>query len=188
MKHIKLFEEFISEAEKVKGGMSDNMTLSDIAKHHDIELAELEAEYAKGLKVEMEHTSDNEIAAEIARDHLYEDPKYYTKLATIESVVNEAEKAKGDRGPIDNEAIETGLKNKAKETGVPIGILRIVMRRGMDAWNSGHRPGVGQEQWGYARLNAFLEKGKPTWGGSDADVAKEVRDGGYDKKLPYKFD
>ena len=101
--------------------------------------------------------------------------------------INEAEKAKGDRGPIDNEAIETGLKNKAKDTGVPIGILRIVMRRGMDAWNSGHRPGVGQEQWGYARLNAFLEKGKPTWGGSDADVAKEVRDGGHDKKLPYKY-
>lgn len=90
MKHVKLFEEFISEAEKVKGGMSDNMTLSDIAKHHGVELAELEAEYTKGLKVEMEHTSDNEIAAEIARDHLYEDPKYYTKLATIESVVTEA--------------------------------------------------------------------------------------------------
>jgi hypothetical protein len=114
--------------------------------------------------------------------------KRFLKTYVMESVVNEAEKAKGDRGPIDNEAIETGLKNKAKETGVPIDILRIVMRRGMDAWNSSHRPGVGQEQWGYARLNAFLEKGKPTWEGSDADVAKEVRDGGYDKKLPYKFD
>ena len=105
----------------------------------------------------------------------------------FENFVNE-EKAKGDRGPIDNKAIETGLANKAKETGVPIGLLRLVMRRGMDAWNSGHRPGMGQEQWGYARVNAFLEKGDGTWKGADKDIAKEVRYGGHDKKLPYKFD
>ena len=53
---------------------------------------------------------------------------------------------------------------------------------------SGHRPGANQQQWGYARVNAFLEKGKGTWGGADSDVAKEVRDGGHDKKLPYKFE
>ena len=104
----------------------------------------------------------------------------------LESVVNE-EKAKGDRGPLDNPDIEKALKSKADDTGVPIGLLRIVMRRGMDAWNSGHRPGVGQEQWGYARVNAFLEKGKGTWQNADKDVAKEVRDGGNDKKLPKKY-
>ena len=101
--------------------------------------------------------------------------------------INEAkEKAKGDRGPLDNDAIETGLKNKAKESGVPLALLRLVMRRGMDAWNSGHTPGVGQEQWGYARVNAFLEKGEGTWQNADKDIAKEVRDGGHDGKLPYK--
>ena len=98
------------------------------------------------------------------------------------------EKAKGDRGPIDDSKIETGLKKKAADSGVPIGLLRIVMRRGMDAWNSGHRPGVTQQAWGYARVNAFLEKGKGTWQNADKDVAKEVRDGGHDKKLPYKED
>jgi hypothetical protein len=103
----------------------------------------------------------------------------------FENFVTE-EKAKGDRGPLDNDAVETGLKNKAKESGVPLALLRLVMRRGMDAWNSGHRPGMGQEQWGYARVNAFLEKGDGTWGGADKDIAKEVRDGGHDKKLPYK--
>lgn len=113
--------------------------------------------------------------------------EYMAYYAIGESVLITEEKAKGDRGPIDNEAIETGLKNKAKETGVPLELLRLVMRRGMDAWNSGHRPGMGQEQWGYARVNAFLEKGKGTWGGADSDIAKEVRDGGHDKKLPYKF-
>ena len=99
-----------------------------------------------------------------------------------ESVLNE-EKAEGDRGPIDNPDIEKALKKKADDTGVPIGILRIIMRRGMAAWKSGHRPGAGQEQWGYARVNAFLTKGEGTWGDADKDVAKEVRDGGHDKKL-----
>lgn len=39
---------------------------------------------AKGVKVEMEHTTDENFAREIAMDHLTEDPKYYDKLETIE--------------------------------------------------------------------------------------------------------
>ncbi len=98
--------------------------------------------------------------------------------------IDEAEKKQStDKGPIDSEAIETGLKNKADETGVPIGILRAVMRRGMAAWKTGHRPGVTEQQWGYARVNSFLTKQDGTWGGADKDLAKEVRDGGHDKKL-----
>lgn len=102
--------------------------------------------------------------------------------AVQESSINE-EKAEGDRSPLDNADIEKALKKKAEETGVPIGIIRIIMRRGMAAWKTGHRPGAGQEQWGYARVNAFLTKGDGTWGGADKDAAKEVRDGGHDKKL-----
>ena len=111
--------------------------------------------------------------------------KEYNKFAQEEMMqesVNE-EKAEGDRSPIDDDAIETALKKKADETGVPIGIIRVVMRRGMAAWKSGHRPGANQQQWGYARVNAFLTKGEGTWGGADSDLAKEVRDGGHDKKL-----
>ena len=88
-----------------------------------------------------------------------------------------------DRGPLDDDKIETALKKKAEDTGVPIGIIRAVMRRGLAAWKSGHRPGANQQQWGYARVNAFLTKGEGTWGGADSDLAKEVRDGGHDKKL-----
>lgn len=95
----------------------------------------------------------------------------------------EEQKQSTDRSPIDNSAVETGLKNKSDDTGVPVGILRAVMRRGMAAWKTGHRPGVGQEQWGYARVNSFLTKGKGTWGKADKDLAKEVRDGGHDKDL-----
>jgi hypothetical protein len=103
------------------------------------------------------------------------------KVWLMESVVNE--KAEGDRGPIDDEKIETALKNKVEETGVPIEFLRIVMRRGMAAWKTGHRPGATEQQWGYARVNSFLTKQPGTWGDADSDVAKEVRDGGHDKNL-----
>jgi hypothetical protein len=105
------------------------------------------------------------------------------KVFAEAAAADEDDKKSTDRSPIDDDAVETGLKNKSDDTGVPIGILRAVMRRGMAAWKSGHRPGVGQNQWAYARVNAFLTKGDGTWGGADKDLAKEVRDGGHDKKL-----
>jgi len=40
-------------------------------------------ELKKGIEVEKEHTDDLRIAMKIALDHLAEDPKYYTKLATL---------------------------------------------------------------------------------------------------------
>ena len=126
--------------------------------------------------------------------------KVLAYLKEIGAEVNESlnEKASGDRGPIDGKGIEAGLKKKSEETGVSLPLLRIVMRRGMAAWKSGHRPGAGQEQWGYARVNSFLTKAPGTWGrpldnpekngpkgayGADADVAKEVIKKGEDKKL-----
>jgi hypothetical protein len=84
-----------------------------------------------------------------------------------------------DEGAIKNKAIETGLKNKLEAVrqkgmkGVTLEILREVMRRGMAAWKTGHRPGAGQEQWGYARVNSFLTGG-PTVKGADRDLAKKA--------------
>jgi hypothetical protein len=41
-------------------------------------------ELQKGISVEMEHTQDKEVAANIAMDHLTEDPNYYKKLEEME--------------------------------------------------------------------------------------------------------
>ena len=68
-----------------------------------------------------------------------------------------------------------GLKNKAEKSGISYGILKKVYDRGMAAWRTGHRPGAGQEQWAYARVNSFITKGKGTWGKADADLAAKVR-------------
>jgi hypothetical protein len=40
-------------------------------------------ELATGIKVEHEHTNNAKIAEIIAKQHLAEDPKYYSKLKTL---------------------------------------------------------------------------------------------------------
>jgi len=37
-----------------------------------------------GIKIEMEHTKDKIISEKIAKDHLDEDPQYYTHLVAME--------------------------------------------------------------------------------------------------------
>lgn len=41
------------------------------------------AQLYRGMRVELEHTTHPYIAAEIAMDHLAEDPHYYIKLARV---------------------------------------------------------------------------------------------------------
>lgn len=83
----------VNEAEELKGGLADNKTLIQIAKKHDAKsyyhiddmVKSLKKQLDMGMKVEMEHTDDKEKAKEIAMDHLWEDPNYYSKLKKIEA-------------------------------------------------------------------------------------------------------
>lgn len=89
----------VSEIEKLKGGLSDKKTLKDIAIKHTYDdskdsvskdeinkmISHLEKQIEIGMKVEMEHTKDKQKSKEIAMDHLYEDPNYYTKLNKMET-------------------------------------------------------------------------------------------------------
>jgi hypothetical protein len=52
--------------------------------------------------------------------------------------------------------IDTTLKNKSEDSGIPVSILRQVYNRGKAAWNSGHRPGTSQDQWAIGRVNSFI--------------------------------
>ena len=74
MNKIKSYEDFLLESDTITGGLGDKKEDSDFDKDS----------LEQGIKVEMEHTTDKEVAKEIAKDHLMEDPEYYTKLATIE--------------------------------------------------------------------------------------------------------
>lgn len=52
------------------------------------------------------------------------------------------------------------LKSKASKSGHSYGTLKKVYNRGVAAWKTGHRPGTTPQQWGYARVNAFIAKQK----------------------------
>ena len=68
---------------------------------------------------------------------------------------------------LENEA----LKKKASKSGVSYGTLKKVFNRGMAAWKSGHRPGTTPQQWGHARVNSYITKGKGTYYGADSDLS-----------------
>lgn len=59
---------------KLRGGVGDDTDPDDLDQD-ELEL---------GREHEMEHTDDEDIAEEIAVDHLTEDPHYYTHLAELE--------------------------------------------------------------------------------------------------------
>lgn len=70
----------ISEKVDLPGGLADGRA--------DDEFDEKQLEM--GIKVEMEHTDDPEIAKDIAKDHLVEIPDYYTYLEKMEKEARES--------------------------------------------------------------------------------------------------
>lgn len=55
--------------------------------------------------------------------------------------------------------IKKALKNKAKKSNAPQGVLTTVYNKGLAAWRTGHRPGASQHAWAMARVNSFLAGG-----------------------------
>lgn len=64
-----------------------------------------------------------------------------------------------------------GLAAKAKKSGISVGTLKKVYNRGVAAWKTGHRPGTTPQQWGHARVNAFIVKKKKGTLNHDKDLA-----------------
>ena len=87
---MKLYE--IITPRKNKNRLAENNKLLDkptptvkqLALKHGVDITHIRAELEKGVRVESEHTSDPEIAKEIALDHINELPDYYTRLASVE--------------------------------------------------------------------------------------------------------
>lgn len=73
-----------------------------------------------------------------------------------------------------DEAAEKGLAAKAAKSGVSLSTLKKVYARGMAAWRTGHRPGTTPQQWGMARVNSYITKGK-TYHTADKDLREESK-------------
>lgn len=62
------------------GHLAKGKTLSQIAKMHNVTLKQLQSQVNMGMKAESEHTSSKREQMKIVKDHLVENPKYYTLL------------------------------------------------------------------------------------------------------------
>ena len=89
----------LEEVDLIPGGLTADLRGSMEEKHkaiadiHNVSVEEIDAQVAKGTKIELEHTTDEAIAHEIAMDHVFEDPMYYSKLEKIEGgIVDETQK------------------------------------------------------------------------------------------------
>ena len=177
MKKLYSFNEFLNEAKK-KDEVEVDVTKAQQAYYKDLPKSTASKKKSQIAKQSEMDDDDPDAYKELPGDKKaqqqgkvktskYTDA-YNKKYGKKNESMNEADKkddGKADhkllnQGPIKNPDIEKALKKKQEDTGVDIKILRAVMRKGMAAWKSGHRPGAGQEQWGYARVNSFLTGGK----------------------------
>lgn len=95
----------------IKGGKADKMTAKDIADKFDVSVNKIKTQIKKGVKVEKEHTDDNEKAKEIAMDHVTEFPDYYDRLHKMEK---EAEKEWGGVKETQRNLIKNLLRENLK--------------------------------------------------------------------------
>jgi len=81
------------------------------------------------------------------------------------------------------------LRAKSETSGIPLGALEAVYKRGIGAWKTNpesvrlktgeknykaSRAGkMGKEQWAMARANAFIEKRPTVYYGADDDIRRK---------------
>ena len=70
--------------DKIKGGKADKLTAEDIADKFNVPVEQIKKELERGTQIELEHTDTKALAKEIALDHLFEFPDYYTRLVKME--------------------------------------------------------------------------------------------------------
>ena len=80
-------------------------------------------------------------------------------------------------GSVDNPSSKVAkmIKNKSKQSGISVGILKKVYKRGNAAWNAGHRPGTPQQAWATGRVNSFIT-GAGGARKADSDLWKKAKE------------
>lgn len=81
--------------DKIEGGTGDDSTLEGLAKKHKVKIEDIIDQLMMGIEIELEHTTELDLAMEIAMDHLSEDPKYYSMLKKVEGKKEETKEATG---------------------------------------------------------------------------------------------
>ena len=87
--HLSHGEDDTERKKEVKEGFKGHKSVEEIAKKHKVSPSVIQKQLEMGMKVEHEHTTDNDEAMDIALQHLDEIPNYYSKLKKMEKVKEE---------------------------------------------------------------------------------------------------
>ncbi len=186
----------VDENEKIEGGLSDNKTLIQLAKKHDAKgyyhiqdmVKSLRKELEKGIKIEMEHTDSKEMAKEIAMDHLWENPSYYSKLKKMET--NEVTGASSSGAYVgamtmtkgDVEKIHNSKLNEAVDSGISAAASYDVPLFGVNPKGGRKNPLKIDGPDSIYKGRAVKDKKFPKWGGPGGVFIK-IKE--KCKKFPY---
>jgi len=127
----------------------------------------------------------------IWKSDLFEGTREQFAFDRVNSFISGGFAADIDKDLLEAETLEesdSALRKKAAKSGVSFGTLKKVYNRGMAAWKTGHRPGTTPQQWGMARVNSYITKGK-TYHTADKDLREEYPAVRKDKEtgLPKKY-
>lgn len=101
-------------------------SLANLSKKHNVSYKFLLGQLQKGIKVELEHTSDASIAKEIALDHLKELPDYYDRLEDVEVPTGLSAKEEEELNDILKDFIPLAMKELKLKTLPPIKFQKVV--------------------------------------------------------------
>jgi hypothetical protein len=87
--HLSHGEDDTERKKEVREGFKGHKSIEEIAKKHNVSPSTIQKQLEMGMKVEHEHTTDNDEAMDIALQHLDEIPNYYSKLKKMEKVKEE---------------------------------------------------------------------------------------------------
>lgn len=170
---------------EVKKDLIGKKTLSKqkIAKKHNVSLAKIQQQLAKGAKVEREHTKSDAEAKEIARDHLAEIPDYYTRLKKMEREAGVKEAYVDPLETLHNANRERILK------GAREGKFWLIRSEGVDeshadpkylvkgpkTYDNGSKPKYGRSSGGQNTSVLTGPLGPETWSGVSGALGEEDR-------------
>jgi len=129
--------------------------------------------YLRGIEGEERAERERELKRRMREGGSYEPLPGDEDAETRPSKYTRSEVAKRTRKLLDQRGEGASfLRAVSDVSGVGIGILRKVHRRGAEAWASGHRPGASQVAWARARVYSFVSGGK-TQKTTDRDLWEE---------------
>lgn len=79
------YKEYLSKKSMAHGGLTKSLSVADVHKKYpELPKSFINAQLYLGMKAEMEHTKNPDVAKKIALDHLSESPFYYEYLTKME--------------------------------------------------------------------------------------------------------